>query len=276
MRNLSLAAALLLALAACGEDGGSSDGPIIYPDFGNPNPPKPDLTAGCGPASCTGCCKLTTAGTSCVGGGVDDACGYGGLTCISCSSGQKCNNGVCAGATCDATKCKDGCCDKSGKCVSPPTNNSCGVSGAKCATCQSSETCIKGACKDESKLEYEIILKSVEKVTGYSCDSFGGKCDFYVKLTVGNQTGKSSTKSDTDNATFNETLINSAKALDITKKFEVKVYDEDWPVDQFVGDCKPTITTKDLVAGSLKTECGTYSSMGFLKTSYTTFTFKAK
>lgn len=266
--------ACLLFVTACGDDEPPPSGQDLfqYPDWSTTNP---DISSGCNSSSCNGCCKVTAAGTSCVAGTSNDACGYGGLTCLICSNEQKCQAGVCSGSKCDATSCKDGCCDSKGACVKPPTNNACGLKGATCKQCASGETCIKGVCKDESKADYEIILVSAAKVKGYTCDTWG-VCDFYVKLTVGNQSGKSSTKADTDTPTWNETLINSSKGSDIIKKFEGKVYDEDSVWDQFVGDCKPTVTAKDLSAGTLKVDCGTYSSMGFLKTVVVTFQFKAK
>ena len=265
----------LLLVAACGDDEPPPSGQDLfqYPDWGTT--PTPDTSSGCNASNCNGCCRVTASGTSCVSGTTNDACGYGGLNCLICSNDQKCQAGVCSGSKCDATSCKDGCCDSNGKCVSPATNNSCGAAGAKCVQCASGETCIKGACKDESKVDYEIILVSASKVKGYTCDTWG-VCDYYVKLTVGNQSGQSSVKADTDSPTWNETLINSAKGSDIIKKFEGKVYDEDVAFDQWVGDCKPTVTTKDLAAGTLKVDCGNYSSMGFLKTVVVTFKFKAK
>ncbi len=269
---LWLTGTLLLA-AACGDDEPPS-GPdaFQYPDWGGPTP---DMTSGCTTSNCSGCCRVSSTGTACVLGTTNAACGHGGLTCLVCSSEQKCQAGICSGSKCDATSCANGCCDGSGTCVSPATNNNCGAAGGKCAQCQSGETCIKGVCKDESKLEYEVLLVSAAKVKGYGCDPLDA-CDFYVKLTVGNQSGKSSIKTDADTPTWNETLISSAKGSDIIKKFEAKVYDEDWIVDQWVGDCKPTITSKDLVAGTLKVDCGNYSSSGFLKTVVVTWQFKAK
>ncbi len=267
-------AALLIAVA-CGEETQPQPGQDVfqYPDWGGG--PTPDMTSGCNASSCAGCCRVTSTGTSCVGGTANDACGYGGLTCLVCSNDQKCQAGVCSGSKCDATSCPSGCCDGSGKCVSPATNNACGASGGKCVQCASGETCIKGVCKDESKADYEIVLVSAAKVKNYTCDTWG-VCDYYVKLTVGNQSGQSSVKPDSDSPTWNETLINSAKGSDILKKFEAKVYDEDVTWDQWVGDCKPKITTKELAAGTIKVDCGNYSSMGFLKTVVVTFKFKAK
>ena len=247
-----------------------------YPDWGGT--PDPDQGGGsqCNATTCSnGCCKPTATGYSCVGGATDDACGYGGQPCQICLQPQKCKANACSGSTCNATNCASGCCDSSGKCVTPVTNNACGSNGSTCKACQSGEACVKGVCKDESKADYEIILVSAAKVAGYTCDTWG-VCDFYVKLTVGNQTGNSSTKTDSDSPTWNETLINSSKGSDILKKFEAKVYDEDVAWDQWVGDCKPKITTKELAAGTLKVDCGNYSSMGFLKTVVVTFKFKAK
>lgn len=53
----------------------------------------------CSPLTCTGCCL----GDTCLGGNADDACGYDGRACRSCSAATRCQSpGACISVPADA------------------------------------------------------------------------------------------------------------------------------------------------------------------------------
>lgn len=275
MRSTSLrscaAAALIAALVAgpwgCSDDGapqvdGFKPGQDLFPPF-------PDLGQSCA-FTCQGCCM----GEKCSPGNVPTACGVGGMQCQTCGTNDTCQNGTCVPPKCDATTCPNGCCSTSGKCEQGTTDDACGTGGVACAKCDTTKSvCTSGSCKPKTSAMYKVILEKGELVKSFSCDTFN-KCDLYVELTVGSVQATSKTINENDAPQWNETLL-TVQAADVLKKFEAKVMDDDWPFDQKVGDCKPTVKEADLTAGSIKTECGTYSSMGFLKTCYITFKFTA-
>jgi len=138
----------------------------------------------CGPAKCScpsGCCDAKGA---CQPGTSTTACGKGGATCGTCTTGQNCSLQVCTtpstgggtgggsagggtgggsagggtgGSTgggtgggtalpCAAT-CA-GCCTAAGVCDTGTTTGSCGTGGALCATCTGSQSCTANQCRD--------------------------------------------------------------------------------------------------------------------------------
>ena len=57
--------------------------------------------------------------------------------------GQNCVNGSCV---CNAASCPTGCCNAQGQCITPPTNNTCGVQGELCVNCPAGTVCVNGDC----------------------------------------------------------------------------------------------------------------------------------
>ena len=259
----------LAALAlACGEEAASKrDTRPWYPDWSSPLKDTGGISK-CNAGNCYGCCQ----GETCITATNDTACGYGGGMCMPCTSKQTCKGGQCVETTCDSTNCT-GCCDTTKVCQNGTTDSVCGKGGAACAACTSTQACLSQACTLKSSGQYQVILKAITMEQGVSCDTFG-KCDLYVELTVGTTKATSSTKEGTDQPTWDESLLIATQSQ-ITSKFEVEVWDDDWPWDQKMGTCKPTITSKDITAGTITMECGNYSSMGFLRTCKATFAFKA-
>jgi hypothetical protein len=81
----------------------------------------------CDATSCpNGCC----AGTDCVDGLSNDACGTGGAACQSCVP-DTCAGGACS--SCNATTCAAGCC--SGSTCAAPSLATCGAGGQPCTVC---------------------------------------------------------------------------------------------------------------------------------------------
>lgn len=122
-------------------------------------------TATCSPSNCSGCCDSDG---RCVERISDEACGTQGGACANCAAqGGTCSGGTCAlplqGKACGPTTCPSGCCADTGPggepvCVPLPSNQLCGIQGAKCAACNTAggELCIDGAC-------------TVSRVTGRPC-----------------------------------------------------------------------------------------------------------
>ena len=257
-----------LFFIACGDSGGKKeDSRILYPDWGKPNVDGTSPTK-CDASNCYGCCQ----GDTCIIQTNDTACGFGGGACLPCSSKQSCKGGQCVETTCDSTNCT-GCCDTTKVCQNGTSDSVCGTGGAACTACTSTQACLNQKCTLKSSGQYKVILGSITMEKGVSCDTFG-KCDLYVELTVGSTQATSTTKAGTDQPVWNETLLIATQSQ-ITSKFEAKVMDDDWPIDESMGTCKPTITSTDLAAGKITTECGRYMSYGFLRTCMATFNFKA-
>ncbi len=131
----------------------------------------------CNSTNCPGCCA---SGGQCFTGRSDGACGSAGSSCVACSLGQTCTalavggrclssgpgggsagggstgggtsgggsatgGGTGGGSTgCSPQSCTNGCCFN-GQCQAP-TAARCGRNGAVCTTCQSTNTCVNGAC----------------------------------------------------------------------------------------------------------------------------------
>ena len=93
-----------------------------------------DATPGeCTPESCDGCCMMG----ECMAGDTNDACGGGGLGCLSCREPTMCHEGSCVEEipeACGPNNCA-GCCDPSGACAPGDTRAACGLGGGACVDC---------------------------------------------------------------------------------------------------------------------------------------------
>ncbi len=106
----------------------------------------------CSPQNCpNGCC---TANGGCVAGNTTTACGSNGSTCVTCQTGQACENGRCVatdggGGTCGPGNCA-GCC-RNGICDTSNSNLACGLNGVACVTCTGTQQCnAQGVCQSSS------------------------------------------------------------------------------------------------------------------------------
>ncbi len=268
-RNCILIVISISAVAlACGENDAKQDSGNNYPKWEWSAPRKDTGISPCNASTCYGCCQ----GATCITQTNDTACGFGAGKCMPCTSKQTCKGGQCVETTCDSTNCSSGCCDSAKVCQNGTTDSVCGTGGASCIACTSTQACLNQKCAIKSTGQYKVILGKIVLEQGVSCDMFG-KCDLYVELTVGSTKATSTTKAGTDQPVWNESLLIATQSQ-ITSKFEAKIYDDDWPIDEYMGTCKPTITSKELAAGKITTECGRYMSYGFLRTSKATFEFK--
>jgi hypothetical protein len=251
-----------------------------------PNTPKPERTGkvdyfpsrldgpatGCSPTTCMGCCS----GTTCVSSPSVASCGYGGNPCQVCKGTQDCVDGSCSDQKkCDATTCKTGCCDDKGACQPGSTDAICGTAGGACAPCDTGagEVCLAGKCGQKGTGSYSISLVGchIDNSWWTGPCSMESSCDPYVILTVGATSKESSHKSDTNDPVWNEPLLNAA-AADITKTFDIEVYDENYGPDTKIGVCSWKVTDADLTAGKIVQHCG--SPMGETYVKDLTFTFK--
>jgi len=95
----------------------------------------------CGADNCPGCC----AGSACMAGNTDAACGANGAACASCDTGQRCasngEGGVCA---CDWKSCPTGCCDSEDACQPGNAADACGTYGDGCLACPAGQECFLG------------------------------------------------------------------------------------------------------------------------------------
>ena len=117
---------LLVALSSFLGVGCSDEGspPVLAQDAAVPT---------CTTANCSGCCQ----GTSCIRVPTNGSCGLGGISCASCAADETCKYGSCEREVilCDATSCRDGCCDN-GQCQSGMAGTACGTGGGPCTNCQ--------------------------------------------------------------------------------------------------------------------------------------------
>ena len=242
--------------AGCGDDGEPQDSGWLWGDL---FPPQGDGGSGsCSSANCAGCCM----GTQCMGGTMQQACGYGGVPCQTCQSTETCQMGFCTPtSTCDASSCPNGCCDSSNQCQSGDTDSACGTGGASCQSCSSSEVCsAAGSCIVKGSGSYQVVLVSAKITDKWTVCGWSGlypeaKCDPYVEITVGSSTKTSSTQADTHSPTWNEPLL-VASETDLTGQVKVRVMDEDTGPDETIGECYPKITSADLAAGQKVDNCG--------------------
>jgi hypothetical protein len=98
---------------------------------------------------------------------------------ICCTGGAQCVGGTCQ--TCTAVTCPKGCCNVKGECVSPPTNQACGIGGAACRTCPDGQTC------DAATGQCLCKPDCADKVCGP--DGCGGNCGPCPAGTECNQNG---------------------------------------------------------------------------------------
>lgn len=115
----------------------------------------------CGPSNCAGCCDTSGACVPVSASGNDTTCGSLGNACADCTAtGGTCNRNLftCEGSTgggggstgggsgggggtsCNQSNCA-GCCTTAGVCMSGTASSACGMGGATCAACSTSQTC---------------------------------------------------------------------------------------------------------------------------------------
>src|SRR4051812_28691975 len=88
-------ACALCALMIIGSCGGGSDAPDAKPAGGiDAKMTVPDAPPTCSASTCAGCC----AGTTCMTGNTNAACGRAGAACDACSGTEVCANHRCAAA----------------------------------------------------------------------------------------------------------------------------------------------------------------------------------
>jgi hypothetical protein len=259
-RSLAL---LLLGLAACGSDsppkgdGQKPPGQDLFP-WRFPETTQPPT--GCSPSTCSGCCS----GLSCMPGTTTSACGYAGNPCSPCKSGEQCQGGLCVPPPCDATSCKSGCCEN-GQCKPGTSDKACGAGGDACKACGADETCAENRCEPKGPPMYKITLVSA-KVTGSAWIVCGfaelSDCDLYVILKVGSASAQSTVKDNTQNPVWNEYMM-TALETSLTKSFEVEVRDDDPIGSVQIGSCSPKVTSSQLSAGKLVTDCGDAKELTF-------------
>lgn len=224
----------------------------------------------CGPSSCNGCCQ----GTTCKKGDEVTACGQGGQPCQKCVSGETCSPvGTCVNSSkCDPSTCT-GCC-KGSQCLSGQSASACGSGGAPCTSCSSNQLCKSGGCVLDPTSKWGIVIGEASIDTSKKWDTLVYTApDPYVSISVGSNTHKTTTKSDTYTPKWDEyTFTTSASAI-TTWGMNVSIYDDDsWPSsDQLMGACKISVTEKVLSSGAgMVNSCG---SSGHIKK--LTFTFKS-
>ena len=126
---------------------------------------------------CTGCCQ----DGQCVEGTIDIACGTGGMNCITCPTGQRCQLGQCVNAqaiSCGTT----GCVDSTGGCQPGFTPQACGTGGGSCQVCGAGQQCRNGICQDPCSFAScpsgccDSGGNCITSVSALSCGTNGSSC----------------------------------------------------------------------------------------------------
>lgn len=244
-RAVALGVLVLVAQAGCGDDSGGggsgSDGSSAVLDLGG----------GC--ATCNGCCD----NGECKLGTSASACGFGGLSCQKCKTGEQCLSGTCTTSSsgCSSTSCSTGCCDSNGKCVSPPTSSACGLSGSSCTECKTAEECKSGVCTPTGSGKYDVVVVSA-KVSNSDC-GFGDDCDPFVEVQLGsNKTVKTPTKDNTETPVWNYKILTATLTALTKETMKVAVKDEDVAFDDTIDTCSIMLKQSEVTSGSRTADCG--------------------
>ncbi|MBU0611791.1 MAG: C2 domain-containing protein [Armatimonadetes bacterium] len=263
--------AFLLAVGCSGGDKvlkTGSDSSLV--DTTKPDGQKADTSGdGINPcASCSGCCF---AGNQCMPGNSVAACGFGGLTCQTCSGSDECQNGSCIpqAPQCNASNCVDGCCSSANICVKPPTTSACGLKGGACKTCTGSQVCQAGTCEAAASKTYAVTVNSAE-VSNADCGGWTDGCDAYVEVALGGGAlVKAPYVQDSEKPVWDFKLFDATDKELLATQLKVHVADDDgWPnPDDELGTCDLTVAQTELDAGKLVADCGT-------KVKNLTFSFK--
>jgi hypothetical protein len=105
-------------------------------------------TGTCNPSNCPdGCCD----GDACLPGTAKEACGTGGIPCISCAASQQCESQSCG---CGPGSC-NGCCEN-GVCRSGTDPTACGSGGAACTKCNPGDSCVLGSCSGSDDCNAQV------------------------------------------------------------------------------------------------------------------------
>ena len=193
-------------------------------------------SAGC--KDCKGCCRNGT----CEPGNTKTACGKDGAVCIGCGGGELCDG---ASGTCnDPSSCGPGsctgCCANS-QCEAGNTPAKCGVAGDVCRACAVYQTCgSKGTCEVDPKSKWAFTVISATLDPDNPWDKvWNVKPDPYVKLKVGSETGKTSSKNNETSPKWNETVLTVTAAELLKSNLIFSVIDDDFGLtgDEEIASC---------------------------------------
>lgn len=222
-------------------------------------------------ATCGGCCAENG---QCLVGFTNEACGSGGMPCVSCDKlGKTCDA---AKRTCVETPCEKtcgGCCQK-GVCQPGSSNQACGSGGEECETCQDDEVCQQNQCEELGPITYQVYLMEAKLLQSAKALCGEANCDLLVKLVVKGNQGKSPTIANKNNPSWNPlALLLEATEADLTSSFSATVWDEDYGYDDKLGSCNPSISKVLLQGGLAQVSC--YLG-GMIPTVEVTFVFVKK
>ncbi|MFH1131966.1 MAG: hypothetical protein V1754_11565 [Pseudomonadota bacterium] len=196
-------------------------------------------TKDCSVLSCKdGCCV----GKACEKLGAANAnnCGVGGVTCQNCGTGETCENGTCNNSTvCNSTSCTGYKCCSKGTCQQGYLDSSCGENGEVCRACAAYQRCFDYDCVPKDSSLWDVIVSRVVLDSGTAWDGWpqSPPPDVFVEVTIGSQTKKTSTKSDTYIPIFDEYLM-TVSFKDLYNKIDFVIKDQDllWST-QVIADC---------------------------------------
>lgn len=166
--------------------------------------------------------------------------------------------GTCVDSTlCGPDSCS-GCCE-GGTCKGGADSLACGSGGGPCQICAQVQMCQAGSCQLDPSSSWGVIFvgATIDQAKTWDSTPFFTSPDPFVEVSVGQQTGNTTSQNDTYAPQWDELVFTTTADALLTWGMDLKVFDDDWPTsDELMGSCAVTVTESLLKSGGGSTSCG--------------------
>lgn len=154
---------------------------------------------------------------------------------------------------CDASTC-DGCCVGT-RCVAGDDEQACGAGGGACRSCDTGESCQRGACHFDTGRPFEVVAVRAE-IEDRCWDAGCGPPDLLLEVATGGLRGGTTHRQDTLYPQWNETVIPSVAGTHLLDQIALTLTDLDLTFDDLAARCTVRATVAELRAGRGIYRCG--------------------
>lgn len=193
----------------------------------------------------------------CREGTSEDACGGGGGDCTTCADGETCKEGTCVEPTGDT--CGQSCvgCCAGDQCKKGANVQACGSDGEACQTCPKGFECsATGDCTVSDGSRWDVVAVEATIIESTVDPDTTSAPDPYLKMTVGDSSGKTSVVNNVYRVQWNEVVVETVAARALKGSATYTLWDDDWTgKDKIVSDCSPGFTDEDFANKTVHHTC---------------------